>query len=111
MGLRRRIIDFPLGGPARAPRLRFDDSTSIVPGDVVVCIDPFGANDFIVGDDGTVFSAEPCAAPEQGKVYVVADVCHSSCGMIGLRLHEFPGQKFYHVHACRKARPTSIEAL
>lgn len=107
MSLTRKIIDFLTGRPSPR-RLRFDDSTSIVPGDTVVCITRGRAS--IIHPDGTFCGWADGAAPEDGCYYHVTDIRSFPCGMIGLRLREFPDD-WWRVTIFRKARSTSIECL
>ena len=107
MSLTRKIIDFLTGRPSPR-RLRFDDSTSIVPGDTVVCITRGRAS--IIHPDGTFGGWADGAAPEDGCYYHVTDIRSFPCGMIGLRLREFPDD-WWRVTIFRKARSTSIECL
>lgn len=107
MSLTRKIIGSLTGRPL-SPRLRFDDSTSIVPGDMVVCIQ--GGRARLIRPDGTDAGWADGAVPEQGARYLVVDVCLFPCGAIGLRLREFPND-WWRVTCFRKVRLTSIECL
>lgn len=107
MNLTRKIIGFLNGRPS-SPRLRFDDSTSIVVGDTVVCIsDGWGST---ISADGEVRALEATTWPRKGRHYVVTDLVRAPCGAIGIRLAELPGD-WWQVTAFRKARFTSIESL
>lgn len=107
MSLTRKIIDFLTGRPS-SRRLRFDDSTSIVPGDMVVCI--ASGRPSLIRPDGTFGGWADGPYPQFGFRYHVDDVCPSPCGAIGLRLREFPADK-WRVTCFRKVRKTSIECL
>lgn len=107
MSLTRKIIDFLTGRPS-SRRLRFDDSTSIVIGDTVVCIsDGWGST---ISAEGEVRALEATTWPRKGRHYVVTDLVRAPCGAIGIRLAELPGD-WWQVTAFRKARFTSIECL
>lgn len=107
MSLIRKIIGFLTGRPSPR-RLRFDDSTSIVPGDTVVCIaDGWGST---ISADGFVRALEATTVPRKGRHYVVTHLVRAPCGAIGIRLAELPGD-WWQVIAFRKARFTSIECL
>ncbi|MDQ0305305.1 hypothetical protein [Ancylobacter polymorphus] len=107
MSLTRKIIDFLTGRPSPR-RLRFDDSTSIVPGDMVVCI--VSGRPSFLRPDGTFGGWADGPYPQLGFRYHVDDVCPSPRGAIGLRLREFPSDK-WRVTCFRKVRKTSIECL
>ncbi|WP_371346495.1 hypothetical protein [Ancylobacter sp. IITR112] len=107
MSLTRKIIDFLTGRPSPRP-LRFDDSTSIVPGDTVLCI-AGGRWTTAVSRDGVV---EPFndVGPVEGMTYSVVDVVAFECGAIGLKLRECPGV-LWAARYFRKARTTSIDCF
>lgn len=107
MSLTRKIIDFLTGRPSPR-RLRFDDSTSIVPGDTVVCIqDEWGS---FISPDGTIGGWDDRSCPRAGDRCFVLDLYSAPCGAIAVRLREFPGT-WWHVTAFRKVRATSIDCF
>lgn len=107
MSLTRKIIDFLTGRPSPR-RLRFDDSTSIVPGDMVVCV-AGGRWSQSVSRDGVV---SPCndVGPLKDRTYLVDAVVAFECGAIGLLLRDFPG-KLWAVRHFKKTRSTSIDCF
>lgn len=107
MSLTRKIIDFLTGRPS-PQRHRFDDSTSIVPGDMVVCI--VGGFPSFVLPDGSFGGWAQGPAPQKGFRYHVVDMRLFPCGAIGLELREFP-KNWWHVADFRKVRTTSIECF
>lgn len=104
----RGIFDFLLRRAAPPAPLRFDDSTSVVPGMMVVCLADGWNNS--ISADGHLGPASPGPHPVKGCVYGVMQVGKAECGAIALHLDGYPSC-WYRAAWFKPVRTTNISVF
>lgn len=106
MSFIRKVTDFLMGGPSVT---RWNDSTTIVAGDMVVCITDCW-DGIIVGRTGEFKrDGSPANTPLYNCIYCVESVVSAECGALGLTLVGLP--LIWRASCFRKTKPVSIEVF